>query len=55
VKKLEVCAPVEWVEPLRTKLAAAGLVSSAVMVWCGWLKAGELGPVGWQGSRFEPV
>jgi hypothetical protein len=44
VKKIEVCVPVEFLEPLRTELVAGGIVSSAVMVWCGWLKAGELGP-----------
>ena len=46
VKKLEVCVSAELLEPLRTELAAGGIVTSAVMVWCGWLGAGERGPGG---------
>jgi nitrogen regulatory protein PII len=44
VKKLEVCAPVELLEPLRTELTAGGIVTPALTVSCGWLDAGELGP-----------
>ena len=46
MKKLEVCVPVDLLEPLRTELAAGGIVTSAVTVSCGWLDPGNLGPAG---------
>jgi hypothetical protein len=46
VKKIEVCAPVELLEPLRTELARGGIVTSALIVSCGWPNAGELRPPG---------
>jgi hypothetical protein len=43
VKKIEVCVPLESLEPLRTELAAAGIVNPALMISCGWLSPGDPG------------
>lgn len=42
MKKLELCAPVELVEPVRTELAAGGIVTSAVTVSCALLNVGNI-------------
>ena len=46
MKKIELCAPVGLLEALRTELAACGIVTSALIISCGWLDAGDLGPPG---------
>lgn len=51
MKKIEVCAPVELLEPLRAELAAGGIVTPALTVSCGWLNASDPWPAGQKAQK----
>jgi hypothetical protein len=46
MKKIEVCVPLECVEPLRAELAGAGILTpTGVTLSCGLLRVGEVRPL----------
>ena len=51
MKKIEVCVPVELLEPLRAELAAGGIVAPALTVSGGWLGAGDPWPAGQKAQK----